>query len=82
MARSRIVLNSRGVRQLLRSPEVLADLKRRADQIALAAGPGMEASAMVGQNRARASVVTATHSARRAEATGRALTRSLDAGRV
>jgi len=82
MARSRIVLNSRGVRQLLRSTEVEADLRRRAGQIAAAAGPGMEASSMAGSNRARASVITATSAARRAEATGRALTRSLDAGRV
>jgi len=41
----------------------------------------MEPSAMVGKNRARASVITATHSARRAEATRRALTRAIDAGR-
>ena len=78
----RIVLNRKGMRQLLRSPEVLADLKRRAEAIAAAAGSGMEVSAMVGRNRARASVITATHSARRAEATSRALTRAIDVGRV
>lgn len=82
MAKSRIVLNSKGVRQLLRSPEVLADLQRRAEQIAAAAGSGMEASSMVGPGRARASVITATSAAREAEASGRALTRSVDAGRV
>lgn len=82
MAEGRIVLNRRGVRQLLRSPEVLADLKHRAEQIAAAAGPGMEASAMVGKGRARASVITATSEARKAEATRRALTRAIDAGRV
>jgi len=78
----RIVLNRKGMRKLLRSPEVLADLERRAEQIAAAAGPGMQASSMVGKNRARASVITATPAAWRAEAAGRALTRSLDAGRV
>jgi len=77
----RIVLNRKGMRQLLRSPEVLADLERRAERIAARAGDGMEPSAMVGKNRARASVITATHSARRAEATSRALTRAIDAGR-
>lgn len=81
MAKSRIVLNRKGVKALLRSPEVLADLKQRAERIAAAAGSGMEVSAMVGQNRARASVITATRSARRAEATSRALTRAIDAGR-
>jgi len=80
-SRVRIVLNRRGMRELLRSPEVLADLKRRAEQIAAAAGDGMEPSAMVGKNRARASVITATPSARRAEAVTRALTRAIDAGR-
>lgn len=80
-SRVRIVLNRRGVRELLRSPEVLADLKRRAEAIAAAAGDGMEPSAMVGKNRARASVITATHNARRAEAVTRALTRAIDAGR-
>lgn len=79
--RGRIVLNRKGMRALLRSPEVLADLKRRAEAIAARAGDGMEPSAMVGKNRARASVITATHSARRAEATSRALTRAIDAGR-
>ena len=78
----RIVLNRKGMRQLLRSPEVLADLKRRAEAIAAAAGSGMEVSAMVGRNRARASVITATSEARNAEATSRALTRAIDAGRV
>lgn len=82
MAKGRIVLNRKGVRQLLRSPEVLADLDRRAKQIAAAAGSGMEPSAMVGKGRARASVITATSGAREAEATRRALTRAIDAGRV
>ena len=78
----RIVLKHKGMRQLLRSPEVLADLKRRAESIAAAAGSGMEVSAMVGRNRARSSVITATSEARNAEATSRALTRAIDAGRV
>lgn len=81
MKRVRIVMNHKGARDLLRSKEVLADLERRAEAIAAAAGDGMEPSAMVGKNRARASVITATHSARRAEATSRALTRAIDAGR-
>lgn len=81
MAKTRIVLNRKGIRALLRSPEVLADLERRAERIAATAGDGMEASAMVGKNRARASVITATSEARKAEATRRALTRAIYAGR-
>lgn len=82
MKRARIVMNRKGARDLLRSKEVLADLERRAIQIADAAGEGMEPSAMVGKNRARASVITATQEAREAEAIHRKLTRSIDAGRV
>lgn len=78
----RIVLHRKGMRELLRSPEVLADLERRAKKIADVAGDGMEPSAMVGRNRARASVITGTKAAREAEATRRSLTRSIDAGRV
>lgn len=66
---------------LLRSPEVRADLEARARRIAAAAGPGMEVDVEVGAKRARASVRTATYEAMRAEATDRALSRALDAGR-
>lgn len=70
-----------GIRALLRSPGVLADLERRAQAIAAQAGPGMEVSSELGPNRARASVITATTEARVAEATDRALTAAIDAGR-
>lgn len=82
MAQVRVVLNRDGPRQLRRLPAVQADLKRRADRIAAAAGAGMEASVVEGTNRARASVITDSTGARRAEATGRALTRAIDAGRT
>jgi hypothetical protein len=56
-------------------------LLQAAQRIAAAAGPGMEASVEVGRTRARASVITATYEARRAQATRLALIRALDAGR-
>jgi tRNA A37 threonylcarbamoyltransferase TsaD len=74
-------LRKDNVGKLLNSAAVQADLKRRADRIAAAAGPGMVASVQPGRNRARASVITATQRAREAEARDRALTRALDAGR-
>lgn len=49
--------------------------------MAATAGPGMEVDYDVGAKRARASVRTATFAAMRAEATTRALSRSLGAGR-
>lgn len=77
----RIDINSDGIQELLKSGPVRALLKAKADRIAAAAGPGMLASSFVGRTRARASVITDTHKARRAEATNRSLTRAIDAGR-
>lgn len=77
----RIVLNRKGIRDLLRSPEVQADLRRRAESIASSAGPGHEVDSEVGPHRARASVRTDTIDAMVAEATHRSLTRAVDAAR-
>jgi hypothetical protein len=77
----RIVLNRKGIRDLLRSDEVRRDLERRAEAIAAAAGPGHVVDSEIGPNRARASVRTDTIDAMIDEATSRNLTRSLDAGR-
>lgn len=78
---SRIEIKRAGIRAMLKHPGVLADVAARASRIASAAGPGMETSSMVGVNRARASVITATAAARKAEAEHMALSRALDAGR-
>lgn len=77
----RVVLNHANIAKLLKSPVVRADLEARAQRIAAAAGEGMEMESMIGRTRARASVRTATRAARVAEATNRALTNALDAGR-
>lgn len=79
--RVRIVLNRAGVRQLLKGSEIQGDLKGRADRIAAAAGEGFVSDIGVGGSRARAEVVTDTFEAMRAEATDRALSRAIDAGR-
>lgn len=70
-----------GVRKLLRSDEVRADLERRAQAIADRAGSGFAAESEVGSNRARAVVYTADFDAMLAEAQQRTLTRAIDAGR-
>lgn len=77
----RIDINSAGIQELLKSSPVQALLIAKAQRIAAAAGPGMEASSRIGKIRARASVITATYQARKAEAVDRALTKALDAGR-
>ncbi len=74
-------LNRKGVRELLRSQEVRADLERRARKVATKAGPGHRVESSIGRNRARASVITDTAEARIAEGKDRNLTSSLDAGR-
>jgi hypothetical protein len=78
---ARIVLNRKGVQELLTHPNVVADLEDRAKKIAAAAGAGMESEAQAGRKRALALVWTGTREAREAEATSRALTRAIDAGR-
>ena len=81
MAKMRFKLNRGGVRDLLRGPQVLSDLRSRASRVAAAAGPGHRVEVGLGPNRARAAVITDTMEARRAEATDRSLTRAIDAGR-
>lgn len=70
-----------GVAKILKDPRSATMLLGKAQKIADAAGPGMRASVVIGRNRARASVITETRAAKRAEATNRALTRAIDAGR-
>lgn len=84
----RIEMNSAGVQQLLKSQEVKDALLERATRIAEAAnanaggdGSDFEVDERVGAQRARASIRTASHNGRLAEAEDRALTRALDAGR-
>ena len=85
MSKVRIELNREGVAQLLKSPEIQADIARRAQAIAAtAAGSGgtFEVRTKVGRSRAHATVITTDVEARKAEATDRALTRAIDAGRA
>lgn len=75
-----IKMNRKGVKELLRSPEVEADLRARAERAANR-HEGFEADSAIGQNRARASVRTATIEAALDEARGLELTRSIDSMR-
>jgi hypothetical protein len=81
VANTRVQLNRKAFRELRQSSEVLADLEARGRRIAAAAGPGHSVRPWVGKERARVTVGTDTFDARRAEATGRSLTRAVDAGR-
>jgi hypothetical protein len=65
------------------SPEVLAELVKRAERIAAASGDGFEVDSGItgGRGRARASVRTATRSAVKKNAAENTLLRNLDRGR-
>lgn len=78
---TRIVFHSAGFQSLMRSQAVVADLARRGDAIAAAAGPGVGSRASVGATRARVVVMTETDEAKTSEATDKTLTRSIGAGR-
>lgn len=87
MADTRVVLNIEGFNALRRSPEVMADLERRARAIASAAtanagaGAEFEVETITSATRGRVRVATANRKAQRAEALDAALTRAIDAGR-
>lgn len=80
---TKIRFHHEGFDALRKSPEVAAELERRARAIAQAAGgePDFEVIMDETSSRARATVLTATIEGRVAEATDRALTNALGAGR-
>lgn len=80
----RIEISSAGIVELLRSKEVQADLLRRGEAIQAAAGgaPDFDVLAVTGRQRAAVYVSTTTVEGMLAEATDRALTRAIDAGRT
>ena len=61
----RVELNSDGVRELLRSPEMAAICKEQAKAIAARAGDGYSVSTYTGATRVNASVMTETPEAMR-----------------
>lgn len=78
----RVEINDEAARELLKSAPIKADLKRRADRIAAAAGVGQwDVTESNSRSRARVSVGTGDYKAREAEATNRVLLRALEAGR-
>ena len=64
MANTRIVLNSAGVRSLLKSSEMQGVLKDHADAIKNRCGDGYETDLFVGKKRANAMVSATTYQAK------------------
>lgn len=80
MSDVRIDLNSRSIEAFLKSAGMQALMLKHAEAMADRAGPGFSADVVAGANRAHAQVWAETADARRAEATGRALTRAVRGG--
>lgn len=80
MSKVRVQLNSAGIGRLLKDPGVKREMKRRADKIAKAAGTGHAVETDDSGDRSRASVVTRSREAKRAEARNRTLSRAIRAG--
>jgi hypothetical protein len=79
----RIKFHYEGFNALRKSPEVVAALEAKGEAIAQAAGgsPDFEVIVAEGKSRARVIVTTASIEGMVAEATDRALTQALSAGR-
>jgi hypothetical protein len=81
MGLERFELKPEGIREILTSPGVLADVAGRAKAVAAAAGPGFASDAGIGPHRARAAAFTASREAAINEAKNRTLLRALGAAR-
>lgn len=77
----RVKLNSRGVREMLKSADVQAQLDQAAERMAESAGPGYEGGPHPWTTRGRASVITATPAAVRDNSRNQTLARVLAANR-
>jgi hypothetical protein len=81
-----ISYNRAAMESILQAPEILADVRARAERVRDAAGPGFEMSSMIGAGRAaagraRASVRAESFSARVRNSRENILIRALEAGR-
>lgn len=83
MARSKVEIriNRAGIVELLKDPGVQADLRRRGERVAAAAGPGHRVESAVGKKRARSAVIIDDWRAARNEAKNRTLTTAFGAAR-
>ena len=77
MAKLRVVLNSKGVRELLRSPQMLQICLEHANKALSRLGPGYEVSGYTGKGRVNASVRAETFEARRENAQNNTILKAL-----
>lgn len=80
MSKVKFELNRKGVRELLRSSEMLGVCKQYADAARGRAGEGYEVSTYIGKNRVNASVYADTYDARKDNSEHNTLLKSLGGG--
>ena len=68
MSKVKFELNSAGVRELLRSPEMLSICKEKADHAEAQLGAGFEVTTHVGKNRCNAMIAAVTFKAKKENA--------------
>lgn len=81
---TKFVANTNGIAELLRTPEIAADLHARAERVAAAASDGTAEYVVrseIGRRRARAAVVTGNFEAMLLERREHRLARAIDAAR-
>ena len=78
--KSGLVLNRSGVRQLLRSSEMLQICKDYAYRAQSRLGEGYEVTYMTGKNRVNASVAAVTPAARRENSKGQTILKAVKGG--
>lgn len=73
----KIELNKAGVRDLLRSPEMMAICKEHADATVNSLGSGYEVSTHTGKNRVNAEVAAVTRTARKENSENNSILKAL-----
>lgn len=79
---TRIRWSIRAYKEIRRSPEVVAELRRRTERVREGCGDGYVASVEQGRTRARGNVAAWSFAARADNATNNTLLRNLDRGRL
>lgn len=81
MSKDKFVLNRKGVRELMQSPEMLSTVTEYANQVKNRAGEGYEVTQYTGKTRVNASVHAETFEARKDNYENNTLLKALGGGR-
>lgn len=77
MSRVEIVLNSAGVKEMLKSPEMMAICKEHADKAVMSLGDGYETNTYTGRNRVNAEIEAVSYKAKKENLENNSILRAL-----